>query len=153
SGPRCQETMGDTIAQTRFENVSKHSNDLLLSRETTKTTQANEIASLKRGVKRLKKKRSRTHRLKRLYKVSSSRRVKSSEDEGLSKENASKQGRTADIDATKDIYLVNVHHDEDMFGVNDLEGDEVLVESEGVVKTDKETVSAASIPVSAARKF
>ncbi|GKC15529.1 hypothetical protein Tco_1012311 [Tanacetum coccineum] len=25
-GPRCQETMGDTIAQTRFENVSKHSN-------------------------------------------------------------------------------------------------------------------------------
>ncbi|GJT06652.1 hypothetical protein Tco_0841114 [Tanacetum coccineum] len=23
-GPRCQETMGDTIAQTRFENVSKH---------------------------------------------------------------------------------------------------------------------------------
>ncbi|GJX17065.1 putative ribonuclease H-like domain-containing protein [Tanacetum coccineum] len=32
-GPRCQETMGDTIAQTRFENVSKHSNDPLLARE------------------------------------------------------------------------------------------------------------------------
>ncbi|GJZ61934.1 putative ribonuclease H-like domain-containing protein [Tanacetum coccineum] len=32
-GPRCQETMGDTIAQTRFENVSKHSNDSLLARE------------------------------------------------------------------------------------------------------------------------
>ncbi|GJV05532.1 hypothetical protein Tco_1343188 [Tanacetum coccineum] len=31
-GPRCQETMGDTIAQTRFENVSKHSNDSLLAR-------------------------------------------------------------------------------------------------------------------------
>ncbi|GJW95168.1 hypothetical protein Tco_0174840, partial [Tanacetum coccineum] len=31
-GPRHQETMGDTIAQTRFENVSKHSNDLLLAR-------------------------------------------------------------------------------------------------------------------------
>ncbi|GJV18896.1 hypothetical protein Tco_1367916 [Tanacetum coccineum] len=31
-GPRCQETMGDTIVQTRFENVSKHSNDLLLTR-------------------------------------------------------------------------------------------------------------------------
>ncbi|GKB13288.1 hypothetical protein Tco_0847211 [Tanacetum coccineum] len=30
-GPRCQETMGDTIAQTRFENVSKHSNDPLLA--------------------------------------------------------------------------------------------------------------------------
>ncbi|GKB04025.1 hypothetical protein Tco_0832168, partial [Tanacetum coccineum] len=31
-GPRCQETMGDTIAQTRFENVSKLSNDSLLVR-------------------------------------------------------------------------------------------------------------------------
>ncbi|GKE46298.1 hypothetical protein Tco_1477556, partial [Tanacetum coccineum] len=34
-GPRCQETMGDTIAQTRFENVSKHSNDSLLVRGNT----------------------------------------------------------------------------------------------------------------------
>ncbi|GJW16152.1 hypothetical protein Tco_0020285 [Tanacetum coccineum] len=32
-GPRCQETMRDTIAQTRFVNVSKHSNDSLLARE------------------------------------------------------------------------------------------------------------------------
>ncbi|GJZ57799.1 putative ribonuclease H-like domain-containing protein [Tanacetum coccineum] len=31
-GPKCQETMGDKIAQNRFENVSKHSNDLLLAR-------------------------------------------------------------------------------------------------------------------------
>ncbi|GJY45386.1 hypothetical protein Tco_0434449 [Tanacetum coccineum] len=85
-GPRCQETIGDTIAQTRFENVSKHSNDSLLARgnilqsnedrlkldelmalcttlqnrvldlEKTKTTQHNEIANLKRRVKKLKKK-------------------------------------------------------------------------------------------------
>ncbi|GKF70175.1 hypothetical protein Tco_0203232, partial [Tanacetum coccineum] len=34
-GPRCQETMGNTIAQTRFENVSKHSNDSLLARGNT----------------------------------------------------------------------------------------------------------------------
>ncbi|GJU90810.1 hypothetical protein Tco_1303233 [Tanacetum coccineum] len=33
SGPRRQETMRDTIAQTRFENVSKHSNDSLLARD------------------------------------------------------------------------------------------------------------------------
>ncbi|GJW61316.1 hypothetical protein Tco_0110651, partial [Tanacetum coccineum] len=76
--PRRQETIGDTIAQTRFKNVTKLSNDPLLARgntlrsgedslklnelmelctnlqqrvldlETTKTTQANEIASLKR---------------------------------------------------------------------------------------------------------
>ncbi|GJW52204.1 hypothetical protein Tco_0093555 [Tanacetum coccineum] len=32
-GPRCQEAMGYTIAQTKFENVSKHSNDSLLARD------------------------------------------------------------------------------------------------------------------------
>ncbi|GJR57146.1 retrovirus-related pol polyprotein from transposon TNT 1-94 [Tanacetum coccineum] len=34
-GPRCQETIGDTISQTGFENVSKHSNDSLLARGNT----------------------------------------------------------------------------------------------------------------------
>ncbi|GJW20040.1 uncharacterized mitochondrial protein-like protein [Tanacetum coccineum] len=34
-GPRCQETMGDTIAQTRFENVSTQSYDPLLVRGNT----------------------------------------------------------------------------------------------------------------------
>ncbi|GJY89649.1 hypothetical protein Tco_0504845 [Tanacetum coccineum] len=106
SGPRRQKTMGDTIAQTRFENVSKLSNDPLLARE-----------------------------------FGSSRRVESSEDEGLGEEDASKQGRIADIDANKDIYLVNVHTDEDMFGVNDLDGDEVIVDNVDVVKTAEETRS------------
>ncbi|GJW26799.1 hypothetical protein Tco_0040610 [Tanacetum coccineum] len=169
-GPRCQETMGDTIAQTRFENVFKTSNDPLLARgntlrsgedslklnelmelcinlqqrvldlETTKTTQANEIASLKRRVKKLKwRNKSRTHRLKRMYRVGLSRRVESSKDKGLGEEDASKQGRIADIDANKDIYLVNVHTDEDMFGVNDLDGDEVIVNNVDVVKTAEET--------------
>ncbi|GJY14468.1 hypothetical protein Tco_0384890, partial [Tanacetum coccineum] len=82
--------------------------------------------------------RSRTHRLKRLYKDGLSIRVESSKDEGLGEEDASKQGRIADIDANKDIYLVNVHTDKDMFGVNDLDGDEVIVESVDVVKTVKE---------------
>ncbi|GKD43002.1 hypothetical protein Tco_1267647 [Tanacetum coccineum] len=94
------ETMGDTIAQTRSENVSKLSNDPLLARgntlrsgedsmklqelmalcttlqirvldlETTKTTQGNEIAILKRRVKKLERRnRSKTHKLKRLYKM------------------------------------------------------------------------------------
>ncbi|GJS91607.1 hypothetical protein Tco_0774243 [Tanacetum coccineum] len=83
SGPRRQDTMGDTIAQTRFENVSKTSYDSplggvntpqsdedsmqlkelmemctnLLQRvqdlETTKTAQAKEITSLKKRVKKL----------------------------------------------------------------------------------------------------
>ncbi|GJZ51548.1 putative ribonuclease H-like domain-containing protein [Tanacetum coccineum] len=161
SGPRRQDTMGDTIAQTGFENVSKTSNDSLLAGvntprsdedslklkelmelctnlqnrvidlEKTKTSQAQEITSLKRRVKRLEKKnRSKTHGLKRLYKVGLSARIESSEDEGLGEEDASKQGRIDDIDANEDIYLVNVHRDEDMFGVNDLEGDEVIVETE-----------------------
>ncbi|GJS26178.1 hypothetical protein Tco_0486798 [Tanacetum coccineum] len=82
-GPRCQETMGDTIAQTRFLDLEK-----------TKTTQQNEIASLKRRVKKLEqKKRSRTHGLKRLHKVGMSRRVVSSGDEEDLGEDASKQGR------------------------------------------------------------
>ncbi|GJR93167.1 hypothetical protein Tco_0265341 [Tanacetum coccineum] len=83
SGPRRQDTMGDTIARTRFENVSKTSYDSplggvntpqsdedsmqlkelmemctnLLQRvqdlETTKTAQAKEITSLKKRVKKL----------------------------------------------------------------------------------------------------
>ncbi|GJW00696.1 hypothetical protein Tco_1555947, partial [Tanacetum coccineum] len=89
--------------------------------------------------------KSRTHGLKRLYKVGSSIRVESFDEEGLGEEDASKQGRIADIDVNKDIYLVNVHTDEDMFGVNDLDGDEVIVDNVDVVTT----VSAAStIPVS-----
>ncbi|GJV10615.1 hypothetical protein Tco_1352156 [Tanacetum coccineum] len=171
-GPRRQETMGDTIAQTRFENVYKTSNDPLLARgntlqsgkdslklnelmelctnlqqrvldlETTKTTQANEIASLKRRAKKLERSdKSRTHRLKRMYKVGSSKRVESSEDEGLGKEDASEQGRINAIDVDEDITLVNDQDDADMFGVNDLDGDEVIVDNVDVVKTAEETRS------------
>ncbi|GJW94911.1 putative ribonuclease H-like domain-containing protein [Tanacetum coccineum] len=174
-GPRCQETIGDTIAQTRFENVSKTSNDPLLVRgntlqsgedslkhnelmelctnlqqrvldlETTKTTQANEIASLKRRVKKLERRNKlRTHGLKRLYRVGSSRRVESSKDEGLGEEDASKQGRIANIDVDEDITLVNDQDDVDMFGVNDLDGDEVIVETTEETRSVVEEVTAVS---------
>ncbi|GJV23886.1 hypothetical protein Tco_1376581 [Tanacetum coccineum] len=110
-GPRRQETMGDTIAQTRFKHVSKLSNDPLFTRgntlrsgedslklqelmefctklqqrvldlENTKTAQAHEIISLKLRVKKLEKKGgSRTHKLKRLYKVGRSARIVSSDE-------------------------------------------------------------------------
>ncbi|GJX27760.1 hypothetical protein Tco_0235839 [Tanacetum coccineum] len=134
--PRLHEPMGDTVAQTRVINLEK-----------TKTSQAQEITSLKRRVKILEKKGgSRTHRLKRLYKVGLSRRVKSSDEEGLGEEDASKQGMIADIDDDAEINLVSTHFyaDIDMFGVYDLVGDEVVVESEVVVK------AASTIPVSAA---
>ncbi|GJZ34475.1 hypothetical protein Tco_0580292 [Tanacetum coccineum] len=145
-GPRCQETMGDTISQTRFENISKHSNDSLLARgntlrsdgdslklnklmelctnlqsrvldlEKTKTTQANEIASLKRRVKKLEKKRN-------------------------------------FIDADEDITLVNDQDDADMFDVNTLAGEEVFVaeQSRNLVKEVVAMIDVAStIPISAA---
>nr|GEV84063.1 hypothetical protein [Tanacetum cinerariifolium] len=70
-GPRCQEAIGDAIAQTRFENLSKQSNDSLLSRD-----------SLKRRIKKLERRnRSRTYKLKRLYKVGLTARVESSDNE------------------------------------------------------------------------
>ncbi|GJX46736.1 putative ribonuclease H-like domain-containing protein, partial [Tanacetum coccineum] len=70
-GPRRQDTMGDTIAQTR-----------VLDLENTKTDQAHDITSLKKRVKKLeRKKKSRTHGLKRLYKVGLSTRIDSSDDE------------------------------------------------------------------------
>ncbi|GJX23160.1 hypothetical protein Tco_0227605 [Tanacetum coccineum] len=137
-GPRHQETMGDTIAQTRFENVSKHSNDPLLAKgntlqsgedrlklkklmefctklqqrvldlENTKTAQAQEITSLKLRVKKLEKKGgSRTHKLKRLYKVGRFARMVSSDDASLGdQEDASKQGRKIDdIDKESRYYI------------------------------------------------
>nr|GEZ06863.1 hypothetical protein [Tanacetum cinerariifolium] len=141
-------TIGDTTAQTRFESVSKHSNDSLLARsntlqsdedrlkldelmklytnlqnrvldlEKTKTTQRNEIDSLKRRVKKLERRnRSRTHKRKRLYKVGLSARVESSGDEESLGEDASKQDRW--IDADDEITLVN-DADNEMFDVDDL---------------------------------
>ncbi|GKE75517.1 hypothetical protein Tco_1537558, partial [Tanacetum coccineum] len=138
--PRCQETMGDTIAQTRSENVSKLSNDLLIVRgntlrsgkdrlklqelmelctnlqnrvidlENTKTAQAQEITSLKLRVKKLEKKGgSRTHKLKRLYKVGRSARLVSSDEASLGdQEDASKQGKKIDdIEKDAEITLVD----------------------------------------------
>nr|GEX15594.1 hypothetical protein [Tanacetum cinerariifolium] len=127
-GPRCQETIGDTTAQTRFQSVSKHSNDLLLVLDLEKimTTQRNEIASLKRRVKKFEKKnRSITHRLKRLYK-----------------------GRRIDaIDTDKDITLVSVA-DNEMFDVDVIGDEEVFVaeQNENIVE---ELVDAAQVSTAA----
>ncbi|GKC90771.1 hypothetical protein Tco_1151420, partial [Tanacetum coccineum] len=98
---------------------------------------------------------SRTHKLKRLYKVGRSARIISSDEASLgNQEDASKQGRIADIDADAGINLVSTHFDADtyMFGVHNLVGDEVVVESEVVVKTTiEENISATATTVSAAR--
>ncbi|GJZ48087.1 hypothetical protein Tco_0601919 [Tanacetum coccineum] len=92
----------------------------VLDLEKTKTTQHNEITSLKRRVKKLEKKnRSRTHKLKRLYKVGLTARVESSDNEESLGEDASKQGRNDAIEADEEIILVSVQNvDEQMFDVN-----------------------------------
>nr|GEV26903.1 hypothetical protein [Tanacetum cinerariifolium] len=106
--------------------------------------------SLKRRVKKLeRRKRSRTHGLKRLYKVGLSPRVESSAYDGLGKEDASKQGRIANIDANKDITLVSTH-DEQMFDADqDLDGEEVFVAQIDEKVVVKE-VDAAQIQVTTA---
>ncbi|GJY04990.1 hypothetical protein Tco_0370930 [Tanacetum coccineum] len=189
SGPRRQDTMGDTIAQTRFENVSKTSNDSLLvgvntprsnedslklkelmelctnlqnrviDLENTKTAQAQEITSLKLRVKKLEKKGgSRTHKLKRLYKVGRSARMVSSDDASLGdQEDASKQGRKIDdIDKDAEITLIDetqgrygddlmfdtgVLDDEEVFAGQDMDEKEINVAEKEVSTADPVTTA------------
>nr|GFC58100.1 hypothetical protein [Tanacetum cinerariifolium] len=113
--------MRDTIARTSSEN----------------TAQAKEIANLKKRVKRLERKRkSRSHGLKRLYKVRLNARVKSSADEESLDE---------------DIFGVNDQDDTSMFDANkDLQGEEVVVEKEVAGKdvSAVEKINVASIVTS-----
>ncbi|GJY71623.1 hypothetical protein Tco_0475326 [Tanacetum coccineum] len=124
----------------------------VLDLEKTKTSQHNEIPILKRRIKKLEKKRSsRTHKLKRLYKVGLSVKVESSGNEENLGEDASKQGRRINaIDADEDITLVNVQDDADneMFDVNALNGEEVFFagKNENVVE---EVVDAAQVSTAA----
>ncbi|GKD73043.1 hypothetical protein Tco_1331325 [Tanacetum coccineum] len=137
-GPKCQETMGIQLLKLglrMYLNIPMiHCSVLAL--ETIKTTQAMEITCLKRRVKKLERRnKSRTHGLKRLNK-----------------------GRIADIDADVGITLDSNHFDADtdMFGVHDLDGDEVIIDNVDVVTTSEETrsvveeVTAVTIPISAA---
>nr|GEX06261.1 hypothetical protein [Tanacetum cinerariifolium] len=79
----------------------------VLALEKTKTTQANEIYSLKRRVKKYERRnRLRTHKLKRLYKVGLTARVESLDnDESLGKDASKQERRIDDIDVDKDITL------------------------------------------------
>ncbi|GKB00339.1 hypothetical protein Tco_0828332 [Tanacetum coccineum] len=123
----------------------------VLNLENTKTAQEQEISSLKLRVKRLEKKGgSRTHKLKRLFKVGRS---------------ASKQGRKInDIDKDAEVTLVDEtqgRYDDDLvFDTSVLDGEEVfsgqdVVEKEvstaDPVTTAGEVATTASVEVSAAR--
>nr|GFA23554.1 hypothetical protein [Tanacetum cinerariifolium] len=91
SGVNTPRSGEDSLKLTELMELCNKLQQRVLNLETIKTTQTLEIDSLKRRVKKLeKRKRSRTHMLKRLYKVGLSARVKSSENEGLGKDDASK---------------------------------------------------------------
>nr|GFA22371.1 hypothetical protein [Tanacetum cinerariifolium] len=99
-----------------------------------------------------KKQRSRTHKLKRLYKVGLTARVESSDDNEDLGEDASKQGRISDINADEDITLVSTHDDEQMFdAAQDLGGEEVFVAKQDENVVEKE-VGAAQVQVSTTDK-
>ncbi|GJR04961.1 hypothetical protein Tco_0527945, partial [Tanacetum coccineum] len=138
------------------ENVPAHSNDPLLSGEdilklndlieictklqqivldleNTKTSQAQEISSLKLRVKRLEKKGgSITHKPKRLFKIGRSAQVVSFEDEGLGdQEDTPKQWRKIDdIDKDAEVTWVDEtqeRYDDDLvFDTSVLDGEEVF---------------------------
>ncbi|GKD37791.1 hypothetical protein Tco_1257998 [Tanacetum coccineum] len=157
-GPKRQETMGDTIAQTRFENMFKTSNNSLLAGvntprsdedrlklkklmefctklkqrvldlENTKTAQAHEITSLKLRVKNLEKKGG-----SRTYKL----------------KRLYKGRNIDDIDKDAEITLVDEtqgrYGDDIMFDVSDLAGEEVFVTEQGVPDSKKDDVVSTAI--------
>ncbi|GJY73969.1 putative ribonuclease H-like domain-containing protein [Tanacetum coccineum] len=136
SGPRRQDTIGDTITQTGFENVSKTSNDSLLAEVNTPRSDEDSL--------KLKE-------LMELCAICKIERVESFDEEGLGKEDASKQGRIAVIDADAGINLVSTHFDADtdMFEVHDLVGDEVVVVKTEVASKD----FTANYPIPEAKRL
>nr|GEU33633.1 putative ribonuclease H-like domain-containing protein [Tanacetum cinerariifolium] len=95
----------DRLQLNKLMEICTKLSDKVLSLEQIKTNQTTKIKKLKKRVKKLEgKKKKKTHGLKRLYKVGLSARVEfSKEEEGWM-------------------------NDEDLFGVNDLDGDEMFVD-------------------------
>nr|GEX25592.1 hypothetical protein [Tanacetum cinerariifolium] len=129
-----------------FANMKREGKDFsrkVLNLEEAKTAQVKEIASLKKRVKKLEQKRnSRTSGLKILKKIGTSSRIESSTEASLGyQEDASKQRRMIDnIDQDVEITLVDDTQgrmkEEDMFEVNDIDGDEVVVDVSASEKVD-----------------
>nr|GEV47716.1 hypothetical protein [Tanacetum cinerariifolium] len=116
SGVNMPRSGDDSLKINELMELCTNLHNRVLDLETTKTTQAMEIESLKR--------RQEWNPLK--IKV-------------WGEEDASKQERIADIDSNEDIYLVNVHKDKDIFGVNDSDGDEEVDAAQVQVTTTATT--------------
>nr|GEU44288.1 zinc finger, CCHC-type [Tanacetum cinerariifolium] len=153
--PSGEDRMQLTKLMNLFTNLQKQVLDL----EKAKTTQAKEIVDLKKRVNKLeRKKKSRTSGLKRLWKVGLTPRTESSKDkESLGdQENASKQGRMIDnIDQDVEITLVDETqrrmNEEEIFRVDDLDGDDIIMDAitgedvEQSTKVAKKEVSTADL--------
>ncbi|GKB09494.1 hypothetical protein Tco_0837806 [Tanacetum coccineum] len=142
----------------------------VLDLEKTKTTQAHEITSLKLRVKKLEKKGgSRTHKLKRLYKVGRSTRMVSSDDASLGdQEDTSKQGRKInDIDKDAKITLIDetqgrygddlmfdtcVLDDEEVFSGQDMDEKEINVAEKEVSTADSVTTAGEVVTTASPTK-
>nr|GEV83604.1 zinc finger, CCHC-type [Tanacetum cinerariifolium] len=103
----------DRLQLNELMEICTKLSDRVLSLEQIKTNQAAKIEKLKKRVKKLEgKKKKRTHGLKQMYK-----------------------GRIVEIDADEDLSLINKTAQDqermnyqDMFGVNNLDGNEVVVD-------------------------
>nr|GEU68773.1 hypothetical protein [Tanacetum cinerariifolium] len=161
--PRRQDTQetqpSDPTTNVEDEALNEENVSTVIDLENTKTVQAKKISSLKRRVKKLeRKKRSETHRLKRLYKVGLSTRVESSaEEQSLGKEEASKQERNiADIDADAETTLVNEttedqgrYNDEEMFDIDVLNDEETSkLKERGIIMQEPSESPTTTIPIS-----
>nr|GEU58910.1 hypothetical protein [Tanacetum cinerariifolium] len=104
--------------------------NMVLSLEQTKTNQAAKIEKLKKRVKKLEgKKKKRTHGLKRLYKE-----------------------RIAENEANEDLFLIDETtqdqgriKDQDLFGVHDLNGDEVFMDITNSEDVEQDATVAKSV--------
>ncbi|GJY04576.1 hypothetical protein Tco_0370516 [Tanacetum coccineum] len=142
--------------------------DLEDNMKKTKTTHSLEIVSLNRKIRKIKKQnKSRTYKLKRLYKVGLTARVESSGNDANLNEDASNQGRkfnddldmfNDDLNADEEITLVHddINIDDDAVDVhdesNDVVGDEENVVEEvvkvvEVINTAKVLVDTAKVSV------
>nr|GEV71796.1 ribonuclease H-like domain-containing protein [Tanacetum cinerariifolium] len=105
----------DRLQLSELMEICTKLSDRVLSLEQTKTTQAAEIKKLKKRVKKLEGKKK--------------------ENSWFKKEDASKQRRITEIDVAEDLFLIDetAHdqgriNDQDMFGVHNLDGDEVFMD-------------------------
>ncbi|GJT52657.1 hypothetical protein Tco_0978814 [Tanacetum coccineum] len=132
----------DRMKLHELMNLCTKLSDRVLALETTKTTQALEIASLKSRVKKLEKKANkRTHKFKRLYRVDTTRRVESSNNEVNET-----QGRSDDTE----MFGMDAFIGDEVFAENDMTKKEHDVIPKEVSAAETLTTVGIKIPVSTA---